>query len=152
MSFEIINVSYTYNVDTSFQKAALKDISFSIPDGAFVGIAGASGSGKTTLVRLLKGLIMPSSGIIKSSCKSCEIGLVFQYPELQLFESTVLKDVMFGPLNIGMEEGEAKRLRRRLFLRCILMNPSLSETRCVCLEVKSVGLQLLEFLQWIQTF
>ncbi len=133
MSFELINVSYTYNVNTSFQKDALKDISFFIPDGAFVGIAGASGSGKTTLVRLLKGLIMPSSGIIKSSYKSCEIGLVFQYPELQLFESTVLKDVMFGPLNIGMGEEKAKKAAKKA-LSALHLDESFFERDPLCLS------------------
>lgn len=109
MSFDLIDVFYTYNSDTSFEKFALKNINLTISEGSFVGIAGASGCGKTTLVRLLKGLIKPSSGIIKSSYKPSEIGLVFQYPEFQLFESTVIKDVMFGPLNIGMNEIGAKK-------------------------------------------
>jgi energy-coupling factor transport system ATP-binding protein len=108
MSLDLTNVSYAYDCGTSFEKVALKDVSLSIADGSFVGIAGSSGSGKTTLVRLLKGLIRPSSGVIKSSFDASSIGLVFQYPEFQLFEATVLKDVMFGPRNIGMGEDEAK--------------------------------------------
>ena len=109
MPFDLTNVSYSYDFGTSFEKVALKDVSLSIADGSFIGIVGSSGSGKTTLVRLLKGLIKPRSGAFKSSFESSSIGLVFQYPEFQLFESTVLKDVMFGPRNIGMGEDEAKK-------------------------------------------
>ena len=108
MSLDLVNVSYTYDSKTSYEKQALKDVSLSIPTGSFVGITGNSGSGKTTLVRLLKGLIKPTSGTI-SGIESAKVGLVFQYPELQLFEDTVLKDVMFGPLNIGMGEEEARK-------------------------------------------
>lgn len=108
MSFDLSNISYTYNQKTSFENTALDNVSFSIQDGSFVGIAGSSGSGKTTLVRLLKGLIKPSSGVINSNYSTSDIGLVFQYPEFQLFESTVLKDVMFGPLNMGKGTEEAK--------------------------------------------
>ncbi len=108
MSLDLINVSYTYNLGTSFEKKALQEVSLSIPEGSFVGIAGASGSGKTTLVRLIKGLIKPTSGEIKGYDNS-DIGLVFQYPEAQLFESTVLKDVMFGPLNQAQTQEAAQK-------------------------------------------
>ena len=108
MSLDLVNVSYIYDSKTSYEKTALQDVSLSIPEGSFVGIAGLSGSGKTTLVRLIKGLIKPSSGSIKG-VESSKVGLVFQYPEFQLFEATVIKDVMFGPLNIGLGEEEARR-------------------------------------------
>ncbi len=133
MSFDLIDVSYTYNSDTSFEKIGLNNVSFNIQDGAFVGIAGASGSGKTTLVRLLKGLIKPSSGIIKSSYKPSEIGLVFQYPEFQLFESTVIKDVMFGPRNIGIKEDEAKKAAKEA-LSLLALDESFFERDPLCLS------------------
>ena len=107
MSLDLIKVSYIYDSKTSYEKQALKDISLSIQSGSFIGITGDSGSGKTTLVRLLKGLIKPTSGEIRG-VKPSKVGLVFQYPELQLFEATVLKDVMFGPVNIGFGEESAK--------------------------------------------
>lgn len=112
MSFDLVNVSYAYDAGTSFEKPALTGLSFSLEQGSFVGIAGASGSGKTTLVRLLKGLIKPSSGEIKG-LEPSKVGLVFQYPELQLFEATVLKDVMFGPLNLGFEAQQASSMAEK---------------------------------------
>ncbi len=112
MSLDLINVSYVYDSKTSYEKRALNNVSLSIADGSFVGIAGSSGSGKTTLVRLIKGLIKPSSGSIKG-VEDSKIGLVFQYPEFQLFEATVIKDVMFGPLNIGLGEEEASKQARQ---------------------------------------
>ena len=133
MSFDLTDVSYSYNTDTSFEMLALDKVSFSIPDGAFVGIAGSSGSGKTTLVRLLKGLIKPSSGLVKSSYKASEIGLVFQYPEFQLFESTVLKDVMFGPRNIGMGEEEAKNAAKKV-LSALRLDESFYARDPLCLS------------------
>lgn len=109
MSLGLKNVSYTYDASTPFEKRALDGVSFSIADGSFFGIAGDSGSGKTSLVRILKGLIEPSDGEV-SIPEGCRVGLAFQYPESQLFEQTVLKDVMFGPLNMGLGEEKAKCL------------------------------------------
>ncbi len=109
MSLDIVDVSFVYDEGTPFERKALEGVSFSIESGSFVGIAGNSGSGKTTLVKILKGLLKPSSGHVSlGSC--CNVGLVFQYPEFQLFESTVLKDVMFGPLNMGFGEETARRM------------------------------------------
>ena len=108
MSLDLVDVSFFYDVGTPFERMALDGVSFSIEPGSFVGIAGDSGSGKTTLVKILKGLLKPSSGHVSLGC--CNVGLVFQYPEFQLFESTVLKDVMFGPLNMGFDEETAKSL------------------------------------------
>lgn len=107
MSLDIVDVSFVYDTGTPFERKALENVSFSIEPGSFVGIAGNSGSGKTTLVKILKGLLKPSSGHVSlGSC--CNVGLVFQYPEFQLFESTVLKDVMFGPLNMDFDEETAR--------------------------------------------
>lgn len=109
MSLDIVDVSFVYDAGTPFEKKALDGVSFSIGSGSFFGIAGDSGSGKTTFVKVLKGLLKPSCGRI-SLGSGCNVGLVFQYPEFQLFESTVLKDVMFGPLNMGFDEGASRRL------------------------------------------
>ena len=106
MALDLVDVSFVYDVGTPFERMALDGVSFSIEPGSFVGIAGDSGSGKTTLVKILKGLLKPSSGHVSLGC--CNVGLVFQCPEFQLFESTVLKDVMFGPLNMGFESEAAK--------------------------------------------
>ena len=124
MSVEVKNLSHTYSPGTPFQAVALNDISFTINDGEFVGLIGHTGSGKTTLIQHINGLLKPASGTIiinglDLSDKSVDlykvrrqVGLVFQYPEYQLFEETVLKDVMFGPLNLGFSKDEAERLAR----------------------------------------
>ena len=110
------------------QSYALRDISFEIPDGSFVGLIGHTGSGKSTLIQHLNGLIKPSSGTVYFNGEDIfaegyslkalrgKVGLVFQYPEYQLFEETVLKDVMYGPKNMGLPE-EAQQERAREALR-----------------------------------
>ena len=115
------NISYTYGVGTPFEKTAIKDITLSINPGEFVAIIGHTGSGKSTLVQHLNGLLTPTSGkvlingedINQSSATrraarfAC--GLVFQYPEYQLFEETVFLDIAFGPKNMGLDDVEVKR-------------------------------------------
>ena len=122
MSIEFKNVDYIYAPETPFQTQGLADISFKIKSGSFVAIAGHTGSGKSTLMQHFDGLLLPSSGAVNiddktitsnTSSKSLKeirkkVGLVFQFPESQLFEETVLKDVMFGPLNFGFSEQKAK--------------------------------------------
>ena len=109
------DLTYTYNPGTPFETKALDGITFTVEDGEFVGIIGHTGSGKSTLVQHLNALMQPTSGqvlldgkdINQSKQKSAlrqKVGLVFQYPEHQLFEETVLKDVCFGPKNIGLGE------------------------------------------------
>ena len=111
------------------QSVALEDVTFSADDGQFIGIIGHTGSGKSTLVQHLNGLLKPKSGTIVVSGTDItgdgvvmrdirkKIGLVFQYPEYQLFEETVEKDVAFGPLNLGLDEEEVKeRVREALLL------------------------------------
>ncbi len=119
MSMEIQQVSYIYGQGTSYEKHALDGISLTIEDGEFIGIIGHTGSGKSTLIQLLNGLLKPASGKILFHGVDIHggdfllkqlrgnVGLVFQYPEYQLFETTVLRDVAFGPKNQGCSEEEA---------------------------------------------
>lgn len=129
------NVSYIYGQHTSFEKQALKDISFSIEAGSFIGLIGHTGSGKSTLIQHMNGLIAPTEGRVyfhDKDIKSVEfkkkelcarVGLVFQYPEYQLFEVDVLKDVAFGPKNLGLTQEEAE-LSAREALQMVGMDES----------------------------
>ena len=119
MSIEIKGLTHLYNEGTVMERKALDNINLTINDGEFIAVIGHTGSGKSTLIQHLNALIKPNSGQIllngedinadKKKLKSIRqrIGLVFQYPEHQLFELTVLKDVCFGPLNLGLSEDEA---------------------------------------------
>ena len=118
MSIEVKNITHIYSEGMPYESVALQDVSFSVADGEFVGIIGHTGSGKSTLVQHLNGLLKPKSGSIfigdtditgeKVLMRDIrrKIGLVFQYPEYQLFEETVHKDVAFGPNNLGLSEEE----------------------------------------------
>lgn len=118
---EVRNLSHTYSVGTPFEHKALENVSFVVERGAFVGVIGHTGSGKSTLMQHLNGLLKPESGEIlldgvdiwsnKKVTRQCRfrIGLVFQYPEYQLFEETVYKDIAFGPKNMGLKPAEVDR-------------------------------------------
>ena len=118
MSIKLENVSYIYEKNSAYSTEALKDVSLEINDGEFIGMIGHTGSGKSTLIQLFNALLRPSSGTILYDGKDIwannfnrrelrfNVGLVFQYPEYQLFETTVLKDVCFGPNNKGLSEDE----------------------------------------------
>ena len=122
---EVKNISYTYGVKTAGECRVLEDISLKIRPGECVGLIGASGSGKTTLIKHLNGLLKAGSGDILFEGQSIyrkkynltqlrkEVGLVFQYPEHQLFGSTVLADTCFGPLNLGMSKQEAEKAAKQ---------------------------------------
>ena len=104
------NVSYIYSRGTIFENRALKDICFDVEKGGFVCICGRTGSGKTTLIKLINGLIKPFSGeVVLEAGSSGVVGLVFQFPEDQLFASTVIEDVMYGPMNLGRDNDQARR-------------------------------------------
>ncbi len=115
------HLSYTYTPGGVFEKNAVRDVNFTIEDGTFCGIIGHTGSGKTTLVQMLAGLVRPTEGKvlingldvhdkkIRLNELKGKVGLVFQYPEYQLFGETVLEDVMFGPLNLGLSEADARK-------------------------------------------
>lgn len=122
MSIKIENLNYIYSEGTAFQRHALKDINLELPDGQFIGIIGHTGSGKSTLIQHLNGLLKGSSGAVYYNGTNIygegysmkelrsKVGLVFQYPEYQLFEEDVFTDVCFGPKNLGLpkEEIEAR--------------------------------------------
>lgn len=121
MGISLENVSYVYEKGTAMETPALQDISLEIPDNQFIGLIGHTGSGKSTLVQLFNGLLRPTSGRVLYNGKDihadgfdkkalrANVGLVFQYPEHQLFEVDVLSDVMYGPRNLGLDEAACKK-------------------------------------------
>ncbi|MBQ3023098.1 MAG: energy-coupling factor transporter ATPase [Clostridia bacterium] len=122
---ELKNIFYSYSANSSENTVALKDINLKINKGEFIGIAGHTGSGKTTVAQILAGLINPSEGEIvvngesfsdyKSAARALrqKVGIVFQYPEHQLFEETVYRDIAFGPKNKGLNEKEVDECVRK---------------------------------------
>ena len=125
MSIKLSDVNYTYMKDTPFEKTGIKNINLEISEGEFVAIIGHTGSGKSTFVQHLKGLLTPDSGTViiddvninqnTVSAKTAKnkVGIVFQYPEQQLFEETVYKDVTFGPKNMGMPEEKLENIAKQ---------------------------------------
>ena len=122
MSIKAENLTYIYSEGTAFEQYALKNVSFEILDGQFVGLIGHTGSGKSTLIQHLNGLIKPTSGTVYyegvdihsegynlKELRS-KVGLVFQYPEHQLFEVDVFSDVCYGPRNLGLSKDEVELL------------------------------------------
>ena len=126
MGIYLQNVSYTYQQGTPFEGPALFDINLAIKDGSFTAFIGHTGSGKSTIMQLLNGLLIPTKGSVvvnertitptskNKAIKSLrkEVGLVFQFPESQVFEETVLKDVAFGPQNFGVSKEQAEQIAR----------------------------------------
>ncbi|WP_335872191.1 energy-coupling factor ABC transporter ATP-binding protein [Bacillus sp. 2205SS5-2] len=127
MDIKLQQVSYKYAQGTPFERQALYDVSLHIPSREYIAIIGHTGSGKSTLLQHLNALLQPTSGevqigdlVVRSSKKAKnlksirqQVGIVFQFPEHQLFEETVLKDVMYGPLNFGVSTGEAEERARK---------------------------------------
>lgn len=123
MDITFENVSYTYQAGSPFEHQALEDISFRVPSGSYVAIIGHTGSGKSTLIQHLNGLTLPTKGTVQVGPYSLskenkpkdmktlrsKVGAVFQYPEHQLFEETVVKDIAFGPKNFGVSKSEIER-------------------------------------------
>lgn len=115
------NLTYTYSIGTPFEKTAVDNVNLDIEEGEFVGIIGHTGSGKSTLIQHLNGLVKPTSGKViidgediwskdvKIRDIRFKVGLVFQYPEYQIFEETVYKDIAFGPKNMGLPDEEIDR-------------------------------------------
>ena len=122
---EVKNLRHVYSAGTPFEHVALEDVSFSVERGEFIGIIGHTGSGKSTLMQHLNGLLKPTSGSVLLDGKDIwsdkaltrqsrfRVGLVFQYPEYQLFEETVYKDIAFGPKNMRLSEAEIDRRVRQ---------------------------------------
>ncbi|MBP3691318.1 MAG: energy-coupling factor transporter ATPase [Schwartzia sp.] len=121
MPIELKNVTYTYMTGTPFERTALRDVSLKIADGSLTAIAGHTGSGKSTLVQHLNGLLHPTKGEVlvdgvslagkkkEAGLARRKVGMVFQYPEQQLFEETVAADIAFGPKNLELSEDEINR-------------------------------------------
>jgi energy-coupling factor transport system ATP-binding protein len=126
MDISLKHVDYRYQVNTPFERLAIEDVSIDIPSGVYMAIIGHTGSGKSTVLQHLNALLQPTKGTveigeheIKASQKNKnlkkvrqKVGIVFQFPEHQLFEETVEKDIIFGPMNFGVSETEAKERAR----------------------------------------
>ncbi len=118
---ETKNLTYTYGAGTPFSKTAIEDVNIAIKKGEFIGLIGHTGSGKSTLIQQLNGLLIPTSGTVLLNGKDIwekkkeirkvrfQVGMVFQYPEYQLFEDTVIKDIGFGPRNMGLSQDEVNQ-------------------------------------------
>lgn len=132
MPIELCNVKFTYMKKTAFECTALNDVSLKIEDGSFTAIAGHTGSGKSTLVQLLNGILQPSSGKVSVDgidlggkgdavlAAKRKVGIVFQYPEHQLFEETVEQDIAFGPKNMQLSQTEIdKRVKEAMEFVCL---------------------------------
>ena len=122
---EVKNLSFTYGIGTPFEKLAVDNVNLSVDEGEVIGLIGHTGSGKSTFVQMLNGLIKPTSGNVYFEGKDIwenpkeirkirfKVGMVFQYPEYQLFDETVYKDISFGPRNKGLDEKEIDSTVRR---------------------------------------
>ena len=118
---ETKNLTYTYGAGTPFSKTAIEDVNIAIKKGEFIGLIGHTGSGKSTLIQQLNGLLRPTSGTVLLNGKDIwekkkeirkvrfQVGMVFQYPEYQMFEDTVIKDIGFGPRNMGLSQDEVNQ-------------------------------------------
>ena len=138
MSIIIKGLNYIYSPDSPFERTALKNIDLTIEDGEYIGLIGHTGSGKSTLIQHFNGLLKPSGGSISvqginlSEGKPdliklrAKVGLVFQYPEYQLFEETVAKDIAFGPKNLGLSEEEINQ-RVREAMELVGLPPEMGE-------------------------
>ncbi len=138
MSIEVKNLTYWYDPGTPYSKKAVDDVSFTIQKGEFIGLIGHTGSGKSTLIQHLNGLVKPSEGTVLFDGQDIfgkgfdmrtvrqKVGLVFQYPEHQLFEMTVWKDVAFGPRNLKLPEEEIRR-RVEQALQIVGLGPEVYE-------------------------
>ena len=125
MPIEVRHLTHTYSQGSAFQATAIMDVNLTIQDGEFIGVIGHTGSGKSTLVQHLNGLLTPTSGQVFIDGEDMnqkgvdrrrirqKVGLVFQYPEYQLFEETIAKDIAFGPKNLGLSPEEVDRRVRR---------------------------------------
>ncbi|MGM0855251.1 MAG: energy-coupling factor ABC transporter ATP-binding protein [Bacillota bacterium] len=142
MQITFQQVEYRYSFNTPFEKLALQDINLSIPTGQFLAVIGHTGSGKSTLLQHLNGLLKPTEGLVQvgehqikanQKAKSLKpvrqkVGIVFQFPEHQLFEETVLKDICYGPMNFGVSEEDAIRRAKELIVKVGLSEEVLNKS------------------------
>jgi energy-coupling factor transport system ATP-binding protein len=142
MQITFQQVEYRYSFNTPFEKLAIQDINLSIPTGLFLAVIGHTGSGKSTLLQHLNGLLKPTEGLVqvgehqikaKQKAKSLKpvrqkVGIVFQFPEHQLFEETVLKDICYGPMNFGVSEEEAITRAKNLIVKVGLSEEVLNKS------------------------
>ncbi|WP_282139288.1 energy-coupling factor ABC transporter ATP-binding protein [Rossellomorea aquimaris] len=142
MQITFQQVEYRYSFNTPFEKLAIQDIDLTIPTGQFLAVIGHTGSGKSTLLQHLNGLLKPTEGVVqvgehqikaKQKAKSLKpvrqkVGIVFQFPEHQLFEETVLKDICYGPMNFGVSEEEAIRRAKELIVKVGLSEEVLNKS------------------------
>ncbi|MCM3093460.1 MULTISPECIES: energy-coupling factor ABC transporter ATP-binding protein [unclassified Cytobacillus] len=142
MDISLQNVEYRYQVNTPFERLAIKDVSIDIPSGTFLAIIGHTGSGKSTVLQHLNALLKPTDGQVVIGERSItpekkqknlkeirqRVGIVFQFPEHQLFEETVEKDICFGPINFGVSEEEAKKRARAALAQVGLPEEILSKS------------------------
>lgn len=164
MGISLKQVSFTYQAGTPFEGRALFDISLEILDGSYTAFIGHTGSGKSTIMQLLNGLNLPTQGtvtvddlVINPDSKNKEIksvrqkvGMVFQFPESQLFEETVLRDVAFGPQNFGVPRDKAEKIAREK-LALVGLTPNLFEKiPLIYLVDKCDGSPSLAFWLWSQ--
>lgn len=154
MSIKLDHINYIYSPKTAYEKQALKDICAEIPQGQFVGVIGHTGSGKSTMIQHLNGLMKATSGSLYYEGENIyqdgydmkklrsQVGLVFQYPEHQLFEVDVLKDVCFGPKNQGLSEQEAVLCAREALQMVGVPRSSTISRRLTCPEDRKEESQL----------
>lgn len=142
MDISLQEVEYRYQVDTPFERLAITDVSIDLPSGTYLAIIGHTGSGKSTILQHLNALLKPTSGKViigdreitsakkQKNLKEVRqrVGIVFQFPEHQLFEETVEKDICFGPMNFGVSEGEAKERARKAIRQVGLTEDILSKS------------------------
>ncbi|MGD6850129.1 energy-coupling factor ABC transporter ATP-binding protein [Rossellomorea aquimaris] len=142
MQITFQQVEYRYSFNTPFEKLAIQDIDLTIPTGQFLAVIGHTGSGKSTLLQHLNGLLKPTEGVVqvgehqikaKQKAKSLKpvrqkVGIVFQFPEHQLFEETVLKDICYGPMNFGVSEEEAIKRAKELIVKVGLSEEVLNKS------------------------
>jgi energy-coupling factor transport system ATP-binding protein len=140
MDISLQSIEYRYQVNTPFERLAIKDVSIEIPTGTYMALIGHTGSGKSTVLQHLNALLLPTEGTVvignhevkaKQKNKNLrqirqKVGIVFQFPEHQLFEETVEKDIIFGPMNFGVSEVEAKE-RARLALKQVGLSEDILE-------------------------
>ncbi|WP_223595831.1 energy-coupling factor ABC transporter ATP-binding protein [Neobacillus bataviensis] len=140
MDISLSHVEYRYQANTPFERLAIQDVSIDIPSGTYLALIGHTGSGKSTVLQHLNALLQPTDGMVKIGDNEIKakqknknlkpvrqkVGIVFQFPEHQLFEETVEKDIIFGPLNFGVTEEEAKR-RARVALKQVGLSEEILE-------------------------